>query len=288
MNRHRKLDDSPPAASSSEEEDVSSEEESEKIEEGDSSDHEEGDSSDHEEGVSEESGTVTTDPHADLKETLSTMSFEELQKLQERIGSKVFNQATAGGGGKTSRNIAACVNQRTFKRANKNRPMEISSKRPTRRLKDGGVAVKRKTIRDPRFDDLSGDYDEKLFQQSYGFIDGLKAREKTMLSKKLKKCENPTERAKIRRLLDRFKQQENTRKQKEKTRETEKMLKNKEKELVESGKSPFYLKKSEKKKLELADKFKELKESGKLEQYLSKKRKKLATKDKKRLPPISQ
>lgn len=32
--------------------------------------------------------------------------------------------------------------------------------------------------RDPRFDDLSGDYREELFSRSYGFLDDIKHRER--------------------------------------------------------------------------------------------------------------
>ena len=53
---------------------------------------------------------------------------------------------------------------------------------------------------------------------------------------------------------------------------------------VKEGKRPFFLKKSERKKLELAEKFKALKESGKLKTYMEKKRKRNAGKLKKALP----
>ena len=52
-----------------------------------------------------------------------------------------------------------------------------------------------------------------------------------------------------------------------------------EKAAVDAGKKPFYLKKQDKRKLELIDKFSELKESGKLERALAKKRRKNAQKD---------
>ena len=52
----------------------------------------------------------------------------------------------------------------------------------------------------------------------------------------------------------------------------------------EGKKKPFFLKKSERKKLSLAEKFKELKQNGKLEKYMEKKRKRNAAKLKKALP----
>ncbi|CAB4031946.1 ribosomal RNA processing 36 homolog, partial [Paramuricea clavata] len=79
--------------------------------------------------------------------------------------------------------------------------------------------------------------------------------------------------------------------QAEKSRNLKKIRKEKQKErsqkelsLIKQGKRPFYLKKSERKKLELAEKYKTLKGSKKLDQYMNKKRKKNAMKQRKRLP----
>ena len=60
-----------------------------------------------------------------------------------------------------------------------------------------------------------------------------------------------------------------------------KSMKKAELAAVKEGKKPFFLKKSERKKLTLAEKFKELKQSGKLEKYMEKKRKRNAAKLKK-------
>ena len=69
-----------------------------------------------------------------------------------------------------------------------------------------------------------------------------------------------------------------------KRREMSKQRKKDMAEQSESGKKPFYLKNSDKKKIELAEKYKELKASGKLDKYMSKKRKRNTQKDKKNLP----
>jgi ribosomal RNA-processing protein 36 len=53
---------------------------------------------------------------------------------------------------------------------------------------------------------------------------------------------------------------------------------------VGAGKRPFYLKKSEKKRLELVAKYEALKASGGLEKYMAKRRKKNAAKDHRYLP----
>jgi len=41
--------------------------------------------------------------------------------------------------------------------------------------------VQAAVARDPRFDDLSGEYNESYFKQSYGFLSDVKLREKQVL-----------------------------------------------------------------------------------------------------------
>ena len=73
---------------------------------------------------------------------------------------------------------------------------------------------------------------------------------------------------------------------KKKMKELERNRKEEEKTLIEQGKKPFYLKKSDRKKQELVERYKELKSGGKLDKYLSKKRKRNAMKEKKKLPRV--
>ncbi|XP_061174713.1 ribosomal RNA processing protein 36 homolog [Saccostrea echinata] len=240
-----------------------------------------------EESLSEDniqSGTNGTDSEeeeadefAAIKKELSSLSFEELKKLKEKLGLKVFNRVLHGDrGGETTE-------KKVFKRANKNRPMEITSKRPVPRFKTT-VPVKKKVTRDPRFDDLSGQFNEELFSRSYGFLDDIKHREREKVQKALGKEKDPDKKKELQFLLNRMKQQELTASRKDQQKTIEKDWKKKEQTRVKAGKTPFYLKKSEKRKLELAEKYKELQKSGKVEKYLGKKRKKTAQKEKKKLP----
>ena len=57
-----------------------------------------------------------------------------------------------------------------------------------------------------------------------------------------------------------------------------------ERQAVEAGKKPFYLKKSEQRKLELLAKYRELKERGGLDKFMEKRRKKNAAKDHRYVP----
>ena len=55
------------------------------------------------------------------------MPFEELIKLKQKLGTKVYNSTVLGIESKVKRDIPA---ERSFKRENKNRPREMSSKKP--------------------------------------------------------------------------------------------------------------------------------------------------------------
>ena len=88
-----------------------------------------------------------------IRQELSTLSFEELQKLKEKIGSKKFNLTVTGAKKKTP--------VMDFKRANPNRPRELSSK--SRRIETkAAVQVAKVFKNDPRFDNLCGEFHEKV------------------------------------------------------------------------------------------------------------------------------
>ncbi|XP_032231357.2 ribosomal RNA processing protein 36 homolog isoform X2 [Nematostella vectensis] len=186
-----------------------------------------------------------------LKDELSQIPFCELQDLKDKIGSK--------------------------------KPQELSSKQRVPKLRKV-VQVKKKMGRDPRFDDLSGKFNEDLFRKSYSFVNDIRVEEKKSVEKELKKTKNAEKRKNLHDLLKVMNQQERSRKSAEAKRESKKKIKETERELVQKGKKPFYLRKSELKKLELAEKYKELKSKGKLQKYLTKRRKKTASKDRRHVP----
>ena len=61
------------------------------------------------------------------------------------------------------------------KRANKNCPLEMTSKRAVGRFKQV-VDVKKKKHMDPRFDSMCGRLNEDLFSKSFAFVDEYKVR----------------------------------------------------------------------------------------------------------------
>lgn len=165
------------------------------------------------------------------------MSFEDLQKLKEKLGTKVYNESIFG-----KRNKKRLTETTKFKRDNKNRPREISSKKPTPICKEL-TQVKKFAARDPRFDSLCGTFNEKAFKHSYSFINQLRENDLVKLKKELKETTDLKTVKKIKYLIQRLENQlreEKNRKEKEEKKQQEK------KELMESvkqGEKPVFRKK---------------------------------------------
>eukprot|EP00002_Diphylleia_rotans_P038578 TRINITY_DN879_c0_g2_i1.p1 TRINITY_DN879_c0_g2~~TRINITY_DN879_c0_g2_i1.p1 ORF type:complete len:328 (-),score=127.26 TRINITY_DN879_c0_g2_i1:1340-2323(-) len=169
------------------------------------------------------------------------------------------------------------------KKRRKHAPAEMSSKRPVSVIRKV-VEPLRKRTRDPRFDGLSGNFSESSFQKQYGFLDEYRKRDMEELDKKRKATKDPMEKERISRALDSMKQQEYTKKKKEEKHAKEMEWKKLQLQLANKGKKPFYLKKSDQRKLDLIDRYESLKKSGQLEAFLEKKRKRNASKDHKLMP----
>uniref|UniRef100_A0A6J0TZS8 rRNA biogenesis protein RRP36 n=1 Tax=Pogona vitticeps TaxID=103695 RepID=A0A6J0TZS8_9SAUR len=214
---------------------------------------------------------------SDLTKELSSVPFEEILQLRNQVGTKAYHQMATG---KRSSNVKIPEKRQC---PSKHRPLEISAKMPVSFLRQV-VPVKKKVPRDPRFDDLSGEYKPEVFEKTYGFLNDIRKKEKEIVQKQLKKSRNTDQKNKLEQLLKRMTQQEDSQRKCQKEREKDLAFKRQQRELAKQGKKPFYLKKSDKQKWELAEKYKELKKSGKLESFLSKKRKRNAAKDKKKLP----
>uniref|UniRef100_A0A2D4EK59 rRNA biogenesis protein RRP36 n=1 Tax=Micrurus corallinus TaxID=54390 RepID=A0A2D4EK59_MICCO len=253
----------------------------------------------------------------DLTKELSSMSFGELLQMRNQVGIKAYQQMTSKKRlpdvtktkkrpclSKNSPSGAlvvqwlecstasySCCNladrippgSRLTQPSILPRPLETSAKLPVPFLRQV-VTVKKKVSRDPRFDDLSGEYKPEVFEKTYSFLNDVRKKEKEVIQKQLKKSQNVEEQNKLQQLLKRMTQQEEAQRKCQKKREDSLAFKRQQRELAKQGKKPFFLKKSEMQKLELAEKYKELKKSGKLESFLNKKRKRNAAKDKRRLP----
>jgi len=172
------------------------------------------------------------------------------------------------------------------KKVKKSEPEEVSSKKKGKKPipKRVNVQGQKRNVRDPRFDDLSGTLNETMFEKSYGFLSEMRQNEVKKIRKALRKEKRPSQKADLHKLLQRMEQEDARKQEAVERKKKEKQYKQNEADSVMKGKKAFFLKKSDKKKLELADKYKTLKETGKLDKYLAKKRKKNASKERKRMP----
>ena len=132
------------------------------------------------------------------------MTIEEILALKEKIGSKLFDK----GLGLNQPSKSSSLSKDKFKRENKNRPrMEPIAKKPVNKKMDHIVGVKssnKKDIRDPRFDPLCGEFDEKIFKTSFKFVDEIKQKELVELKKELKTEEDPERISQINYLIQRM------------------------------------------------------------------------------------
>ncbi|CAG7834182.1 unnamed protein product [Allacma fusca] len=236
-----------------------------------------------------------------IRQELSSLTFEELEALKSKIGTKEWNEAMFGS--KTNQETSGSTSKKkrieAFKRDNKNRPRELSAKIRVKRVREV-VPVKKIEKRDPRFESLCGEYDEKLWSKNYDFIGEIRKTEQEDLKKKLKSEHDDDKRDEIKKTLQKLHDDD----KRDEIKKTLQKLANKERsdavkkaqeekqrqereeniQRLKEGKKPYYMKKSTKKFVDLVDKYEQLKSSGQLDSYLKKKRKKNALRDKKGLP----
>ncbi|CAL1401159.1 unnamed protein product [Linum trigynum] len=204
-----------------------------------------------------------------LERELADVTFEELQKARSNGSDSVYRKPNL---------------EKRAKRANKNRPVEVTCKKPVSRFREV-IQAPKKVVRDPRFESLCGTLNVEGYRKRYDFLyeSNLPA-EKEELKKQLRKSKDPV-------VVDQLKNRVawidkqlkfDTTKQVESSILTE--HKKKEREAAKQGKQPFYLKKSEIKKQRLVDKYNKLKATGKLESFIEKRRKKNASKDHRFMP----
>ncbi|XP_010494456.1 PREDICTED: rRNA biogenesis protein rrp36 [Camelina sativa] len=225
---------------------------------------------------------VFEDSDEDLSCSSVSSSDEEEEETEKELTFEEIHKLRADG----SKPVPRKPNQvKKTGRANKNRPVELSSKKPVSRYREV-IHVPKKEPRDPRFVSLGGRLDLDGFKKRYNFFfeDKLPV-EREELKKQLKKTKNQEEANKLKNELtyvEKMLKYEPSTKNKGAAILTE--HKKREREAAKEGKKPYYLKKSEIRKQTLVEKYNSLKESGKLSSYLDKRRKKNATKDHRYIP----
>lgn len=220
------------------------------------------------------------------------MSMQELLKLQEDMGTKAFrNKVLKKGGGIVSK--SSNLNKPTvkqgrktvLKQASKNRPVEVPMMRhaaPRMATLDPGHSSKRMIIRDPRFDDLSGNLNLKAWQENYSFLRETRKKEKEVLKKELKAEQDSEKKHRIKSIIQRMENQERERTRREKEQEVKRQERQKQREALRQGRKLKFMSNKEQKLLVKAAHFEDLKKSNKLEKYLERKEKRLKAKEMKR------
>jgi ribosomal RNA-processing protein 36 len=173
---------------------------------------------------------------------------------------------------------------KVFKKNSKHAPKEISSKIPASKFKkikffdkeddpNTGKFVKKIKPRDPRFDKLSGHFNQGLFEASYSFLDEYREKELEELKQAMENKKNAQNYQEIHKIY--LKKKQEIQKIKDKAREIKirrDLMKN-EREKVKTGKKPFFFKQRLVKMIAMQEKIKELKQKGEYEEYSRKKRK---------------
>lgn len=186
--------------------------------------------------------------------------------------------------GNAARAAAARAKEQKFKRDNKDRPQEVSSKRAVGRFREV-IQVARSEHVDPRFDTSHGPLDTDAFRKRYSFLyNDLLPKEKAELHARMKKEANPKFKTRLQAQLNRVDQALRDEDVRRRTQVLEQDWKAKERAAVASGKQPYFLKDSERKRLALLAKFQALQDRGKLDKFMEKRRKKNASKDHRYLP----
>jgi len=237
----------------------------------------------------EESGEQPEeDPNEEaIRLKLSETPFEELIKLSDKLGTKLYNETIISKMRTNVVNTKAKRNENSFKRLNKNRPQEISSKKTVKQLREVFATKKSKDIerRDPRFEEQSGRYSDNVFDKTYGFLNDIRDKEMNELKKMLKKTKSEDKRQELNYLLQRMKNQRSSDQMKRKRKQLETNIRHKlTEELGTKSVKNTFVNKSTLKRLELMEKYKQLKKSGKLDKYLEKKRKRNANRERKKMP----
>ena len=124
------------------------------------------------------------------------MSFEDLQKLKQKLGAKIYNE--------TVHSTPTHKPKPNFKRVNKNRPREMSSKIKPRPAMQTTHLKQKIVARDPRFDPLCGSYEAKSFKENYKFIHKMREEEYEQLKKEYEGAEDEKRRGKIRKVMQRL------------------------------------------------------------------------------------
>ncbi|KAK1294918.1 hypothetical protein QJS10_CPA16g01757 [Acorus calamus] len=215
------------------------------------------DLSEEDERVSSSDEEEEEDLEREIERELAEVPLGELHKAR----AAGFHSASSSGGGGRRR---IPDEEKKTSRVNKNRPMEMSSRKPVGRFRQI-IQVPKKKL-------------QKLVKKSK------EPEETEKLKKHISWINDGTSLASILTVVSY--QDKQLKSESGKSRDAEILAehKKKEREAAKHGKRPFYLKKSEIREQSLIQKYNNLKAEGKLESFIEKRRKKNASKDHRYMP----
>ena len=254
-------------------------------------------------------------------ERLAAFRKEKQRKQQTKSSRGAYgsdsDESDDDGGKGSKRNMdKSATTKANKKKKSKHAPTEASSrrtdyyKRGAPQLNSSGIGVEvganRYRSRDPRLENMSGRYDEEVFEKRYAFLDDMRQEEMAQLTKRIA-ARRATGKAgqKMRRrmgltgadggsleedeaVLARLKQDKADRKRSQAQRLAKRAVKKRIRDEIADGKrGAYHVKRSELKRMELEAKFDELRKRGgdaAVEKELAKKRKKQESKSKRYLP----
>lgn len=192
---------------------------------------------------------------------MNRLSDDELKSLKARLQDVIKDAETS-----SRCNVRQVGSRKIFKRPNKDRPVEITSKVP--------ISMHRKTKitrRDPRFEQSCGPFDAERFKKRYSFLYELEEKEQKIITRKMNREKDPQKRMELKKVVQSLKGKKVTEQERERKIRIAERLRQ---EAVKKTGKPF-VNKSYLKKFALVDKFQQLKKAGKLDKYIERKRKKL-------------
>ena len=137
--------------------------------------------------------------------------------------------------------------------------------------------------RDPRFESLSGAVNELQMKKNYAFLDSYRDSEMSELKSAIRKTKDPDAKEKLKRALLSMESREKVQLAREKEQEVLRKHRKNERELIQQGKKPFYLKRTEQKKIALVERFEGMK-GRQADKVIERRRKKKAAKERKGMP----
>eukprot|EP01065_Artemidia_motanka_P018342 TRINITY_DN21661_c0_g2_i1.p1 TRINITY_DN21661_c0_g2~~TRINITY_DN21661_c0_g2_i1.p1 ORF type:complete len:187 (+),score=55.93 TRINITY_DN21661_c0_g2_i1:83-643(+) len=176
----------------------------------------------------------------------------------------------------------------------RNKPTEASARKPVSCYRQVFKEEVRES-RDPRFSDLSGHFNQGLYEASYSFLDSMKQEEEKKLRRKVSRLGSARSAAAVADReaaaseLRQLKQERILKRREDRQRRVKREWRKQEAAAVAKGKKPFFMKRSVQKEQVLKQQFQDMREKGggQVDKYMAKQRKKQAIRDSQSTPALS-